>query len=109
MKIKIQDYIKNLELGIKENKTKDYNCEDILTWINFYQHERLIHLIVTFLTAIGTILFLFGFLYFEKISILILFLITLTLFIFYIIHYYNLENSVQHLYDLYFEIKEKKH
>ena len=105
MKIKIQDYIKTLEKSITEKKENKYKLDDILTWIKFYQHERLVHLIVTFLTAIGTILFLFGFLYFNTIPILLLFIITGILFIFYIIHYYNLENGVQKLYDLYFEIK----
>lgn len=107
MRKKLDDYIKELQQAIKEKK--NIPLDNILIWIKFYQHERLVHLIVTFLTAIATILFLFGFLFFNNIAILILFIITAILFVFYIIHYYNLENGVQKLYNLYFEIKEKEH
>ena len=102
MKIKLEDYIYDLESKKKINKEE---LDDLYTWILFFQHERLIHLIVTFFTGIGTILFLFGSLYFSNIGILLLFIITLCLFIPYIFHYYYLENGVQKLYDLYFEKK----
>lgn len=105
MKIKLKDYIKELETKIEKKKIEKNLAEEVYTWIQFFQHERLIHLIVTFFTGISTILFLLGSLYLENISLLILFAITLALFIPYIFHYYYLENGVQKLYDLYFEIK----
>ena len=109
MKIKLSDYIKDLEEKIKSKKIDKGLAEDVLTWISFFQHERLIHLIVTFFVGVGTILFLLGSLYFESIGLLCLFVITLCLFVPYIFHYYNLENGVQKLYDLYFEIKNMNH
>ena len=108
MKIKLHDFIKDLEKKIEQKKIEKNLEEEVLTWIQFFQHERLVHLIVTFFTGIGTILFLLGALAFENIGLLLLFLITLCLFIPYIFHYYYLENGVQKLYDIYFEIKKIK-
>ena len=105
MRIKLSSYCEELEQLIKNNQTTKDLAEEVYTWILFFQHERLVHLIVTFFSGIGTILFLFGFLTFENIPILLLFLVTLCLFIPYIFHYYYLENGVQKLYDLYFDIK----
>jgi hypothetical protein len=86
-----------------ENKTVINNEErkELLTEISFFQHERLVHLIVTVFTGICTILFLLGFIYFESITIFILFLLAFLLFVPYIFHYYYLENNVQKLYELY--------
>ena len=106
MKIKLREYIKDLERKLKDNKIEKNLDEEVYTWITFFQHERLIHLIVTFFTGISCILFLLGTLYFETLPLLLLFLITLCLFIPYILHYYYLENGVQKLYDLYFKIKK---
>ncbi len=107
MKQKLSDYINELEKKKHEKEITKEFVSDVLTKIQFYQHERLVHLIVTFFTGIATILFLIGLLYFETISLLILFIITLCLFIPYILYYYHLENGTQKLYDLYFELKEK--
>ena len=106
MKIKLSTYCQELEEKVKNNKVNKELLEDTYTWILFFQHERLVHLIVTFMTAMGTILFLLGFLAFENIGLLLLFIITLCLFIPYIFHYYYLENGVQKLYDIYFDIKK---
>lgn len=106
MKIKLSTYCKVLEQKIKKKQIDKNLSEEVYTWILFFQHERLVHLIVTFFTGIGTILFLLGFLAFENIPLLLLFLITLCLFVPYIFHYYYLENGVQKLYDLYFDIKK---
>lgn len=105
MKIKLKDYINTLEEEIQKKDFEKNKTKEIYTWILFFQHERLIHLIVTFFTGIGTILFLLGALYFETIGLYLLFVITLCLFIPYIFHYYYLENGVQKLYDIYFEVK----
>ena len=107
MKIKLNEYIEELNHKISKNKIDKNLSEEVLTWIQFFQHERLVHLIVTFFTGIAAILFLLGFLYFENIPLLLLFLITLCLFIPYIFHYYYLENGVQKLYELYFKIKKE--
>lgn len=107
MKQRLDEYVKEVENKIKNNKIDKGLDEEVLTKIQFFQHERLVHLIVTFFTGMGCILFLLGFLQFENIPILLLFIITMCLFVPYIFHYYYLENGTQKLYDLYFEIKKR--
>ena len=105
MKLKLNNYISELEDKIKNNKIEKDLDKEVLTAIAFFQHERFVHLLVTVFVGISCILFLLGTLQFGIIGLFLLFLITLLLFIPYIFHYYYLENGVQKLYDLYFEIK----
>lgn len=109
MKETVKKYLNKIE-EINNNKkinNKEEILNDLLTHIKFFQHERLIHLIVTFFTGIAAIIFLISFISLENIYIGLLFLIVFVLFVPYIFHYYFLENSIQKLYNLYFEIKEK--
>lgn len=109
MKESLKEYNEYLDKVIagKKVEKKDELLEEILIQIKFFQHERLIHLIVTFMTAIATILFLFFSVLLESIGMTLLFVITFCLFVPYIFHYYYLENGVQALYKKYFQIKEK--
>jgi len=75
--------------------------EKLKTKIEFFQHERLVHLIVTFFVGISSIILLIGFIITENIGLGILFFITLLLFIPYVFHYYYLENGIQKLYKTY--------
>ena len=106
MKQKLDDYIEELEDKIKNNDLEKGLDEEVLTKIGFYQHERLVHLIVTFFTGVGCLLFMLGFLAFTNLPLIILFIITMCLFVPYMFYYYYLENGTQKLYDLYFEIKK---
>ena len=105
MKLKLENYIKKTENNIKNNKV---NKDELIIVIKFFQHERLVHLIVTFFVGIAAILFLISFLLLENIYLFILFLITLCLFIPYIFHYYYLENGTQKSYDLYLKSNSKE-
>ncbi len=96
MKMKLHEYIKSLDEG-KEKIDINY--------IIFFQHERLVHLIVTFFVGIAMVLFFIGFLITENILVFVLFILLLCLFIPYIFHYYYLENNVQKLYDYYLQNK----
>ena len=109
MKESLKEYNAYLDKVIDSKKIekKEELLEEILIQIKFFQHERLVHLIVTFMTAIATILFLFFSVLLESIGMALLFLVTFCLFVPYIFHYYYLENSVQALYKKYFKIKEK--
>ena len=100
MKKKILNYMKELE------NSKSIDTKDLLVNIKLFQHERLIHLIVTVFVGIATILFFGIGLLTDNIFFIVLALITLILFAFYILHYYFLENSVQKLYDYYWENKK---
>lgn len=108
MKLKLEDYIKKLEKENTKEKVDKELKDEALHVIEFFQHERLVHLIVTFFTGISTIIFLISFLFLENIFLFLLFVVTLCLFIPYIFHYYYLENGTQKLYDLYLSISRKK-
>lgn len=81
----------------------DYNIEikKHLKQIEFFMHERLIHLIVTVLFAVLTVMCCVAFVVSEKIQLLILAAALMVLLIPYIKHYYLLENSVQKMYEQY--------
>jgi len=77
-------------------------------WILFFQHERLIHLLVTILFALLTFGSLVTYLVTGFLPVIALFVLFLALLIPYIFHYYHLENGVQQLYDLYDQLKASK-
>ena len=108
MKNSLKKYIEYLEkLPKKETKNNKELQQEILLQIKHFQHERLIHLIVTVFVGIVSIL-IFGFaLILENTYLMILFLILLCLFIPYIFHYYYLENGVQKLYKIYWDTTKK--
>lgn len=91
----------------KEIKNKEDLLDEVLTQIKFFQHERLVHLIVTFFEGIGTVLFLGFALLTNNVGMYLLFFLGILLFFPYILHYYYLENGTQSLYKKYFKIKEK--
>lgn len=69
--------------------------------IDFFMHERLVHLIVTVLFAIGTFMTVFTYLLTDNIGLLLLALLLIVLLVPYIRHYYLLENGVQKMYTQY--------
>ena len=62
------------------------------------QHERLIHLLVTIFVGLTLILMFLGSLLLDILLLYVLDFILTGLFIFYIRHYYLLENTVQNWY-----------
>jgi hypothetical protein len=79
--------------------------QELLIQIGFFQHERLIHLIVTVTFALLTFLSLFFSFTYESIISILLFALFFLLLIPYIRHYYILENGVQQLYQYYNDLK----
>ncbi|MBR5041242.1 MAG: hypothetical protein IKX68_08985 [Clostridiales bacterium] len=77
-------------------------------WLPWFQHERLIHLIVTVLFALSMLLVFGIFLLSEEIYILLLLALIVSLLIPYIVHYFHLENGVQTLYTLIDELEKRK-
>ena len=82
--------------------------KEMLVQIGFFQHERLIHLIVTITFAILTLLSLVGCFLAENKWMLVLTMLFIMLLIPYIRHYYLLENGVQKLYSYYDKLTERK-
>ena len=132
MRENLKQYNAYLDEIIKEKniKNKEELLDEILTQIKFFQHERLIHLIVTMSCGVFALLFailcfhnklflyptiimiimlifyIFG-LITNNIGMFLLFFVGILLFFPYILHYYYLENGTQALYKKYFQIKEK--
>ena len=107
MKVYLEDYIKYVDDILINGKKINYRKlkEEHLIKINFFQHERLIHLLVTLFYALFSIIFIV-----LSIKVWIFFIITIALLIFlifYVIHYFRLENGVQYLYKQYDKIVKK--
>jgi fatty acid desaturase len=79
---------------------------DLLVQIGFFQHERLIHLLVTLAFALLMVIFLALMLLTAIWLLAVVFALVFVLLIFYFAHYYRLENGVQKLYSLYDKINE---
>lgn len=108
MKERILNYVQETDKLINENqKIPKERLKYHLIQIEQFQHERLIHLIVTALVGILAILFLLFGLLMENIGLLIAFIALLCLFIPYILHYYLLENNVQKMYSQYDKLLKK--
>jgi hypothetical protein len=84
---------------------KNRLLKDLLIQIGFFQHERMIHLIVTVTFALLTIASLFVSFFYQALGLYLLILLFLVLLIPYISHYYILENGVQKLYEYYDKLK----
>ena len=112
MKLYLEEYINYVDDILNNNKKVNYRRlrEEHLIKIKFFQHERLIHLLVTLFYALFCVLFVF--LSIINILFVIIDIALLIFLIFYVIHYFRLENGVQYLYKQYDEIdkisKEKK-
>ena len=76
--------------------------------IQFMQHERIVHFLVTMLFAFILIVFFAVLIFKVNLAVLSLVTIVLVLLMFYIKHYYFLENTVQKMYKVYDSILEKQ-
>lgn len=79
---------------------------ELLRRIGFYQHERIVHLIVTMSFAIFFLLSLGLWIANNGIGLMVLTVLLLVMTIAYIKHYYFLENSVQKMYLYYFKVEK---
>jgi len=110
MKKRILDYKNRIDTLIKQDSPDtDWKMvlEEHLVQISFFQHERLIHLIVTVLFALMTLTTIaigiiadYPYMFLGTVMLLVL-------LIPYISHYYLLENEVQHMYEQYDFINQK--
>lgn len=112
MKKRIITYCQRIDalLAAPESVSSIEQWHDILQehliQIGFFQHERLIHLIVTVTFAILTLISIVASLVICQLSLFVLTLLLLVLLIPYIKHYYTLENEVQKMYTQYDRILE---
>lgn len=103
MKNMLNNYISKLDQITSQNKITNRAeiLEDLKLKITFFQHERLIHLIVTMFTGTFSLLTFLAAITSGHIELYILTALLLILFIPYIAHYFFLENNVQKLYTYY--------
>ncbi len=102
----LNDYINEIDDKIKTKNITEKDIKDHLIKIKFFQHERLIHLLVTLFY--GLFLFLSTMIFTIIPLFLIILYIVLIILIFYVRHYFFLENGVQYLYKQYDEMKKIK-
>lgn len=110
MEKRLKNYLAWMEeLGRKElsEEQKENLQKEMLVQIQFFQHERLIHLIVTITFALLTMLSVLGSLIMAQLGLLILTVLLVVLLVPYVRHYYILENGVQRLYEYYDEFGKK--
>jgi len=103
----INEYMDYVKKQLEDGKITREFLEMFLTRIKFYQHERLIHLIVTMTFAIMTVIAVFMLILGAETAGVLLSILFLCLTVPYVMHYYFLENSVQALYKLYYKAAEK--
>ena len=114
MEKRILAYRKRIdELLKKEDADWAKALEEHLVQVAFFQHERLIHLIVTVLFAVLEIMSILGTVILSalekgNIALAIMTVLLLVLLIPYIRHYYILENEVQKMYTQYDELLKKQ-
>lgn len=109
MKKQIQKYFNEINEYLASNKNDDLEqiIQNHLIKISFFQHERLIHLLVTLAFAILTMLsFIFLFIN-PTMPTAILTGLFFVLLVPYIFHYHFLENSIQEMYIQYDKLIEK--
>jgi Flp pilus assembly protein TadB len=107
MKIKLQDYIKELEKKVRKNEVSEKLANEAKDYVDYYQHERLIKLITSLFMGAVVLSFLVCGLCFENLLMYAIFGIVFIFFLPYIIAFYLLEKRFQKLSNLYFKIKRK--
>lgn len=102
------DSTDRLLAGSEEGIDWEEEIRKHLVQIGFFMHERLIHLIVTMVFAMLTVLCILYAISNPTAGMLLLILAFMVLLIPYIMHYYLLENGVQKMYRQYDEMLERK-
>lgn len=104
MEKRLKEWLNRME-QLKIEELSEEECrkkaQELLAQIGFFQHERLVHLIVTVTFALLTMMSVMGFLALVQPGLLVLTILLLVLLVPYVRHYYILENGVQKLYTYY--------
>ena len=90
--------------GCTEQEELDAILSEHMDKIALMQHERIVHFLVTMMFAVILSIFMVGMLLTENIMLTVLVTIIMILLVFYIKHYYFLENTVQKMYRIYDKI-----
>lgn len=109
MKKRIEKYCCQLEEKLNSDEAVDWESakREHLRHLEFYMHERLIHLMVTVTFGLFEVIVVAAVLISHYMYGCLLALAILILLFPYVFHYYFLENTVQKMYDQYDRICEK--
>ena len=99
----VTEFIKEHKEILKQDRSDNKFLEYHLTQIRFLQHERLVHLIVMLFVIFCMLTFIALFLFLDILLFIIIALLLIILTVFYIFHYYRLENTVIEWYHIYNE------
>ena len=99
MKNYLEDYINEIDKKINNKQITKNDIEKHLIKIKFFQHERLVHLLVTLFYAMY--LFISIIIFLKIWQFVIITYIILIILLFYVKHYFFLETRVQYLYKEY--------
>jgi len=112
---KMTEYLTNYMKRVQERLEKCTDSAELdsimaehMDKIAFMQHERIVHFLVTMLFALILTVFIAVLVFTVNVPVLILVTMILVLLMFYIKHYYFLENTVQKMYRVYDEILAKQ-
>ena len=81
--------------------------EEHLVQVSFFQHERLVHLLVTLAFALMELAAALVAMLTGRIEAVLLMLMFGVLLVPYVVHYYHLENETQRLYEQYDRLRER--
>lgn len=115
MEKRLLDYMAYLKAISEKAEKNEFSPEELEVLrqqaslqIAFFQHERLIHLIVTMTFALMTMITLAGICITGYLPLTALMVLLLVLLIPYIRHYYILENGTQTLYRYYDSLERQR-
>ena len=105
MKKYLYDYIQEIDTLMENKKVTETIVENHLIKIQFFQHERMIHLLVTL--YYGIMFLLFSALGLLHVMFCFIAIVLFIFFVCYVIHYFRLEFGVQYLYKQYDKMIQK--
>lgn len=111
MRKRVHNYMKYVEEILSKDisgQEKETFISEFLIQLQFYQHERLIHLLVTITFAIIAVIALVANYIFESLLLGLFDVGMLVMLLFYIRHYFFLERSVQKMYTYYDRLVEPR-
>lgn len=101
----IDNYVKEIDKKIEKKNVTKADIDTHLIKISFFQHERLIHLLVTLFYALYLFISVIIFLKIWQFSIIVF--LEIIILLFYVRHYFFLENNIQYLYKQYDNMKKQ--
>lgn len=97
----VTELIREHRAFLKEDRYDEEFLSYHLKQIGFLQHERLVHLLVMLFVILCMLTFMALFLFLDIFLFLIICILLLILTLFYVFHYYRLENTVIEWYFIY--------